>query len=456
MKVQCRLCDVMAETELYTHIRTAHGITAEQYLEKFPDADLLSKDAARFLKEKDLVVSEGGLKERIDFFEEAIDHMPEDQARLGKKVMSAFYRGRRGVPRLAEEFLSDESMLAKIEEARETQGELSWETKEQEERWGKAVVKARKVQNYWDLKVDIPLETDEHVPNEMPNFIFPELVRHVVLGLKAGERLLLVGPTGSGKSSLVEQVASLMNWPVLRAVLSSGLTKEDLVGTWTIQDGATIFREGLLPRAMKMGAICLLDEVDGMEPDVGFAIHQVLEPQGNLVLLQDGARVIRPHPDFRVVATANTIGTGDDTGLYTGTRILNAAFLDRFDSVFRFDYPDANVEAEILRRKAPDCPEFAINLLIRIGQEIREKAAGQTLHTELSTRRLISAAQKYQQTGNMLAALRLTILNRFGEDMDRPAVASLIERVINEEQLKKLKAEGFELEKLKKDGGSPF
>ena len=104
-----------------------------------------------------------------------------------------------------------------------------------------------------------------------------------------------------------------------------------------------------------MGAICLIDEIDGIEPSVAFAIHQLMEDQGKLVLLQNGGEIIEPHENFRLVTTANTLCNGGESGLYTDTRVLNAAFLDRFPAVFCMSYMPLDLEATVIRSHVPDC-----------------------------------------------------------------------------------------------------
>src|SRR5438445_4526087 len=81
-------------------------------------------------------------------------------------------------------------------------------------------------------------------------------------------------------------------------------------------------------------------------------ISRVLEPSGRLTLL-DQSRVIKPHPAFRLFATANTIGLGDTTGLYHGTQQINQAQMDRWSIVTTLNYLAHDVEAEIVLAKAP-------------------------------------------------------------------------------------------------------
>ena len=75
----------------------------------------------------------------------------------------------------------------------------------------------------------------------------------------------------------------------------------------------TEFRDGMLPWAIQNNIALCFDEYDAGRPDVMFVIQRVLEVSGRLTLL-DQRRVIRPHPAFRLFATANTVGLGDTSG----------------------------------------------------------------------------------------------------------------------------------------------
>ena len=99
----------------------------------------------------------------------------------------------------------------------------------------------------------------------------------------------------------------------------------------------TEFRDGILPWAYQNNVALVFDEYDAGRPDVMFVIQRVLELSGRLTLL-DQSRVIRPHPAFRLFATANTVGLGDTTGLYHGTQQINQAQMDRWSLVVTLNY----------------------------------------------------------------------------------------------------------------------
>jgi len=258
-----------------------------------------------------------------------------------------------------------------------------------------------------------------------------DLCRKVLLSLKADEKVLLVGPTGCGKSTLIEQLAAHLSWPVVRVAASGGLTESDLLGEWTVSGGETVFNYGFLPRAMRMGAICLIDEVDGMEPSVAFSIHQLMEDQGKLVLLQNGGEIIEPHRRFRLVCTANSLGNGDESALYAGTRILNAAFLDRFAAVFKMSYMPAALEAKVIRSRVPECPKKMARNLVKVATDVREAQENDQLFCTFSTRRLIELARKHAQLGDFASALDLAVLNRLADE-DRRVVSEICQRHVGE------------------------
>jgi len=258
-------------------------------------------------------------------------------------------------------------------------------------------------------------------------FLREDTGRHAAASLKDNERLLLVGPTGVGKSTLIEQLAARLNWPLVRVAASGGLTEADLLGEWTVKDGETVFNYGFLPRAMKKGAICLIDEIDGLEPSVAFSLHQLMEDGGSLVLLQNGGELIDPHPGFRLVCTANTLGHGDDSGLYTGTRVLNAAFLDRFNSVIEMGHLGSESEQKVIRTSVPEVTEKFAEKLTQAAGAVRAAQENDQIYCTLSTRRLLDIARKTVQLESLAQALDAALLSRLAPE-DRSVVHEILQR----------------------------
>src|SRR4249920_1805567 len=183
-----------------------------------------------------------------------------------------------------------------------------------------------------DLRVPAFAQREDHVPEVDVAYRFnPDVTLALLAGFSRDRRVMVQGLHGTGKSTHIEQVASRLNWPCVRVNLDSHISRIDLIGkdAIVIKEGqqVTEFRDGILPWAYQHNVALCFDEYDAGRPDVMFVIQRVLESSGRLTLL-DQSRVIRPHPAFRLFATANTIGLGDTSGLYHGTQQINQAQMD--------------------------------------------------------------------------------------------------------------------------------
>src|SRR6201996_3203951 len=208
-----------------------------------------------------------------------------------------------------------------------------------------------------DMKVPGFSERDPHVPDIDEAYKFdPETTRAILAGFAFDRRVMVQGYHGTGKSTHIEQVAARLNWPCVRVNLDSQISRIDLVGKDAIvlKEGkqVTEFREGILPWAIQHTVCLCFDEYDAGRPDVMFVIQRVLEIQGKLTLL-DQNRVIRPHPSFRLFATANTVGLGDTSGLYHGTQQINQGQMDRWNIVVTLNYLHHDTEVDIVLAKSP-------------------------------------------------------------------------------------------------------
>lgn len=212
------------------------------------------------------------------------------------------------------------------------------------------------------FSMDVPVgEWDgehPHVPVKDEDYVFDsETLVPVLLAITHGRIPWLKGHTGTGKTTLVEQVYARLQLPLFRLNLDSDITRGELVGREVLRtdgDGNTVteFVDGIIPMAMQQPCGLLLDEIDASRPDLGFILQRLTEGKG-FMLLEDGGRTIAPHPHFRMFATANTNGRGDETGLYSGTRALGTAFVNRFKPYIEVDYMSEDEEAQLIQEKVP-------------------------------------------------------------------------------------------------------
>ncbi|MCK9241257.1 CbbQ/NirQ/NorQ/GpvN family protein [Desulfocurvus sp.] len=237
-----------------------------------------------------------------------------------------------------------------------------------------------------------------HTPVPESDYVFHEASRDVVVWFMAeAEPLYVFGPTGSGKTSLVKQLAARLNYPVFEITGHARLEFPDLVGHLTVRGGTMAFEYGPLALAMKQGGLFLLNEIDLLEPATAAGLNGILDGSP-LCIPENGGELVAPHPMFRFVATANTNGGSDETGLYQGTLRQNLALLDRF-WLCELGYPAPEAEQRLLESAAPQLPEDVRSRMVDYANEIRRLflgesgSEGQALEVTFSTRTLLRWAR---------------------------------------------------------------
>ena len=291
-----------------------------------------------------------------------------------------------------------------------------------------------------DMQVPAFSAPSEHVPDMDKEYLFDRPTTLAILaGFSRNRRVIVTGYHGTGKSTHIEQVAARLNWPCVRINLDSHVSRIDLVGKDAIvlKDGkqVTEFRDGILPWAYQNNIALVFDEYDAGRPDVMFVIQRVLESSGRLTLL-DQSRVIRPHPAFRLFATANTVGLGDTSGLYHGTQQINQAQMDRWSIVTVLNYLAHDKEVDIVLAKAPHFQNKdgrdTINKMVRVADLTRNAFMAGDLSTVMSPRTVITWAENADIFQDVGFAFRLTFLNKCDE-LERPLVAEFYQRAFGQE-----------------------
>ncbi|HBQ92548.1 MAG TPA: cobaltochelatase subunit CobS, partial [Erythrobacter sp.] len=220
-----------------------------------------------------------------------------------------------------------------------------------------------------------------------------------------------------------------------RINLDAHISRIDLVGRDAIvlRDGlqVTEFREGLLPWALQHPVALVFDEYDAGRPDVMFVIQRVLEQQGKLTLL-DQNRVIRPDANFRLFATANTVGLGDTSGLYHGTQQINQGQMDRWNIVVGLNYLPAETEQKIVEAKNPDIDPKVLADMIKVADLSRQGFINGDISTVMSPRTVITWAQNYAIFKDVGFSFRLSFLNKCDEE-ERMLVAEYYQRVFGDD-----------------------
>ena len=292
-----------------------------------------------------------------------------------------------------------------------------------------------------DLEVPAYSQADEHVPDIDADYRFDRPTTLAILaGFAKNRRVIVTGYHGTGKSTHIEQVAARLNWPCVRVNLDSHISRIDLIGkdAIVIKDGqqVTEFRQGILPWALQNNVALCFDEYDAGRPDVMFVIQRVLEASGRLTLL-DQSKVIKPHPSFRLFATANTVGLGDTSGLYHGTQQINQGQMDRWSIVSTLNYLPHDEETRIVLAKAKsfaksETKRKIVSNMVRVADLTRSAFINGDLSTVMSPRTVLTWAENAEIFGDIGFAFRVTFVNKCDE-LERPLVAEFFQRCMGEE-----------------------
>lgn len=195
------------------------------------------------------------------------------------------------------------------------------------------------------------------------------------------QQAYLGGATGSGKTTLAEQIAEALELPFAHLSCTAGMSEAHLLGRM-IADGSYISSQFV--ELFENGGVFLLDEIDAADPNTALIINSALANGLLSVPNRKDKPYAKRHAKFYCIAAGNTWGKGSSN--YNGRNILDGAFMDRFaGSKIEVNY-DTELEKEILR----DYPETARRLW-----KMRDAITKNRVQQNLSTRVFAAAARNF-------------------------------------------------------------
>ncbi len=296
------------------------------------------------------------------------------------------------------------------------------------------------------MEVDAFSKKSELVPDIDKDYVFDrETTLAILSGFSHNKKVIIHGYHGTGKSTHITQVAARLNWPCIRINLDSHISRIDLIGkdAITLKDGKQIteFKEGILPWSFQNPVALVFDEYDAGRSDVMFVLQRILESDGYFTLL-DRNKVVKQNDFFRLFATANTIGLGDTTGLYTGTQQINQAQLDRWEIVSSLNYLQEEKEIEIILAKNKILNNAdgkkTVSNMIKVASLTRKGFVSGDISTVMSPRTVLNWSNNFTIFKDVGYAFRVTFLNKC-DDSEKNIIAEYYQRVFGEELPESLK-----------------
>lgn len=270
------------------------------------------------------------------------------------------------------------------------------------------------------------------IPAKDPNYVPFGNYSDLEMIIKAGlfYPSYISGPTGNGKSTMIEQICAKFKKPLIRVNLNMMSDEEQLIGAKTLINGNVEIVEGPVLIALRNGYTLLLDEVDAGSANTLLCLQPILEGKPYYFKLKN--EVIVPAAGFNIIATANTKGKGSDDGRYIGTNVLNEAFLERFAVTFEQEYPNAATEMKIVKNlmKHYECEDqdFA-DTLIKWADAIRRTFEDGGVDETITTRRMTHIVRAFSIFKKKEKAIELCC-NRF-DPQTKAAFMDVFDKIAN-------------------------
>ena len=275
-------------------------------------------------------------------------------------------------------------------------------------------------------KTDFHDSMQEFIPDVDPTYVLDrEHVVNVLKGWEAKEKILVFGPTGAGKSSLIHQLCAYTGRPFVRVNSTGDMDSSMIFGNQVARDGATHWVDGVVTECVKHGGVFAWDEWDVTPPEIGMGLQWLLEDKGKLFLKEmpgtSKDKYVIPHENFRIVALGNTKGQGDETGAHAGTNVQNTATLDRFTTVLCVDYLPEATETKMLMQQFSVLGKEICEKLVKFASLVRQGYTTNQLALTLSPRSLLAICRKIHSGYKLADACQLVYFNKLSTTHERVA-----------------------------------
>jgi hypothetical protein len=200
------------------------------------------------------------------------------------------------------------------------------------------------------------------------------------------EHIWLKGEPGTGKTSAVESIAKACGRPFFRISMFKGMEPLSLIGGFLIPDGKSVWADGVLTAAIREpNCVICIDEPD-LNPEACEVIQTIID-KGVLNIVDTG-ETVHVAAGINWLVCANTGGSGDDTGRFVGTEILNKAFIDRFSYQLTVEYMQRQHEIDLVKKQS-GCSDLVATQVVEFAIRVRAK---DVIDEPISYRRLVAVA----------------------------------------------------------------
>ena len=234
------------------------------------------------------------------------------------------------------------------------------------------------------------------------------------LQLNADKCVYLCGGAGTGKTTLAEQVADVMDLPFGFLSCTEGMSEAHLLGRMLF-DGQYVASEFVT--LYEGGGVFLLDEMDAMDSNVAVVINSALANGKVSVPNRKDNPIAKRHENFFVIGAGNTWGTGQGSNMYSGRNKLDSATLDRFWGI------EVNYDAKLEKMLAV-CPKMYDAVFT-----LRSRVAEYNINRIVGTRRFKDAGRCHANGKNVKYLLDHITTGWTKEEINKVGIKDIIVNV---------------------------
>ncbi len=259
------------------------------------------------------------------------------------------------------------------------------------------------------IKIGNHNPTHPMVPLSNPDYVFRlREILNFICFLQMRERFLyMFGPTGCGKSSLIVEAASIFGVPLFDVTGHDRMESPELFGSYKLNNqGGMDWVDGPLVRAIKADGWFLLNEIDQIPPSTLVGLNGgPTETSQKTILIPETGELVTIGENFRFIATGNSNGCGDSTGLYQGVGRMNMAFMDR-SIKHKIEYAEPAAEINILQKAVPSIATLVLERMVSYANAVRNQFVAGELEVTLSTRTLVRWARTASHYSDFFLGLK--------------------------------------------------